>query len=119
MPLPGKLVLKGGQTLKTGGVEKSKKKSKNKLKKSSEAEQAGAETDKQVGNGATDAKTYEEEFHFEMDRANQGKARSTPWGVSYGRAPEILHGYSKPVTGSTQEERLDLRCAKKADRMCK
>lgn len=36
--------------------------------------------------------TYEQEFAAEMARAKEGKAKSTPWGSGYGRAPEILHG---------------------------
>lgn len=36
--------------------------------------------------------TYEQEFAAEMARAKEGKAKSTPWGSGYGRAPDILHG---------------------------
>ena len=62
---------------------------------------------------------YEKEFNFETERAEQGKTRSTPWGQGYRAPPAVLHGYSAPVTGDTSEQRLDLRCAKKADKFCK
>ena len=47
------------------------------------------------------------------------KVRSTPWGASYRAPPTILHGYDKVVSGSNAQERLDLRCAAKADKFCK
>jgi hypothetical protein len=40
-------------------------------------------------------------------------------GQGYRAPPPVLHGYSAPVTGETHEERLDIRCAKKADKFCK
>lgn len=36
--------------------------------------------------------TYEEEFATEIERAKEGKIKLTPWGSSFGKAPEILHG---------------------------
>ena len=36
--------------------------------------------------------SYEKEFAAEMARAKTGKAKATPWGSGYGKAPEILHG---------------------------
>ena len=36
--------------------------------------------------------TYEEEFASEIERAKEGKLKSTPWGSSFGKAPDILHG---------------------------
>ena len=64
-------------------------------------------------------KTYEEEFALEINKAKEGKAKSTPWGTGYKSAPSILHGYSKKVTGKTAEERLDLRSAMKSDKFCR
>lgn len=32
----------------------------------------------------------------EMSKAKEGKAKATPWGSGYGRAPEILHGAPVP-----------------------
>lgn len=49
----------------------------------------------------------------------EGKSKSTPWGCGYRAPPEILHGYTKKVTGKTAEERLDLRSAAKSDKFCK
>ncbi len=57
-----------------------------------------------------------QEFDLETARAVTGKQRSTPWGATVRQAPEILHGYSRKVTGATAEERLDMRAATKADR---
>lgn len=34
----------------------------------------------------------QEEFATEIERAKEGKLKSTPWGSSFGHAPEILHG---------------------------
>ncbi|CAK0751098.1 hypothetical protein CVIRNUC_002042 [Coccomyxa viridis] len=64
-------------------------------------------------------RTYEQEFALEMQKAQDGKVKNTPWGSSFKKAPEILHGYSAPVTGKNAEERLDLRCAIKTDKFCK
>ncbi len=36
--------------------------------------------------------SYEQEFAAEMARAKEGKAKATPWGSGYAKAPEILHG---------------------------
>lgn len=54
-----------------------------------------------------------------QQRMSAPKARSTAWGSSYRAPPEVLHGYTKKVTGANAEERLDLRCASKGDRYCK
>ncbi|EFJ49172.1 hypothetical protein VOLCADRAFT_104372 [Volvox carteri f. nagariensis] len=131
MPLGGKLVLKGGATLKElQGVEKKKGK---KVKKK---EEGGEEVDgglheappldptkpKPVAATAVNVmsgKTYEEEFDLETKRVKEGKARSTPWGCGYRAPPAILHGYTAKVTGKTAEERLDLRAASKSDKFCK
>ncbi|GFR48480.1 hypothetical protein Agub_g10376 [Astrephomene gubernaculifera] len=131
MPLGGKLVLKGGTTLKElQGVEK---------KKSKKVKKAEALGDGDEGNQPTAApadptkpkpiaptavnvmsgKTYEEEFDLETKRVKEGKARSTPWGTGYRAPPAILHGYTGKVTGKTAEERLDLRSASKSDKFCK
>jgi len=64
-------------------------------------------------------KSYDEEFELESLKRQEGKARTTPWGSSYRAPPEILHGYSNKVKGVTADERLDLRCAAKADKFCK
>ena len=128
----GKLVLKGGEEVK--GV--SKKKSRMKKDKTAaasvvaavEAKEGDAEdADEPSTSGAAQASTakpppkleYEKEFKFETARMEEGKARSTAWGATYKAPPNILHGYDRKVQGDTFEERLDLRCAKKADRMCK
>lgn len=128
MPIGGKLVLKGGETLQ-GGVKKKKKKKKDAALSSPVADQAGDQGKKPTGTDGkvVDAtainimsgKNYEQEFEFEVQRMKEGKTRSTPWGSSYRAPPEILHGYSQKVTGKNAEERLDLRCAKKADKFCK
>jgi hypothetical protein len=127
MPVLGKLVLKGGQSV--GGVKKKKKGSKSKRQQGSEAGTSAPDEHAQAGEGETGTGgtittthpgfLYEKEFKFESERMNEGKARSTAWGATYSKAPTILHGYDKQVKGDTYEERLDLRCAKKADRMCK
>ena len=137
MPL-GALKLKGGETL--GGVKKKKKASKKHAdataeqasKDTGDVPAATADQDGQAGPSgakpegtdyaaaATNSKLeYEKEFKFETKRMEEGKARGTAWGVTYRAPPAILHGYDKKVKGDTYEERLDLRCAKKADRMCK
>lgn len=64
-------------------------------------------------------KNYEQEFALEMEKAKEGKAKTTPWGSGYAKGPEILHGYSKKVKGKTAEERLDMRAAMKTDKFCK
>jgi len=64
-------------------------------------------------------RTYEQEFALEMQKAQDGKVKNTPWGSSFKKAPDILHGYSAPITGKNAEERLDLRCAIKTDKFCK
>lgn len=130
----GKLVLKGGEEVK--GVSKKKVRKKKTDPASAEAVAAttedgdAGEPDQPSTSGAAEADTgaaklpppkleYEKEFKFETARMEEGKARSTAWGATYRAPPEILHGYRKKVVGETYEERLDLRCAKKADRMCK
>lgn len=121
MPLPGKLMLKGGVSLKPGGAGVKKK------KKKSTGDDAGAGSSGAAADSsaAPDEEkpekklTYEEEFVFETERVKEGKARSTPWGTSYRKPPAVLHGYDKEVKGVNPSERLDLRCAVKADRMCK
>ncbi|GLC39219.1 hypothetical protein PLESTM_000865200 [Pleodorina starrii] len=128
MPLGGKLVLKGGATLKElQGVEKKKSK---KVKKKDEENNvdAGEEAPvdptkpKPVAPTAVNVmsgKTYEEEFDLETKRVKEGKAKSTPWGCGYRAPPAILHGYTTKVTGKSAEERLDMRSAAKSDKFCK
>jgi hypothetical protein len=125
----GKLLLKGGETV--GGV--SKRKHKKKKKAAEEPSLAAATKDQASPSAAADASKsseqaagteptkfeYEKEFKFETERMKESKARSTAWGATYRAPPKILHGYDRQVQGVTYEERLDLRCAKKADRMCK
>ncbi|KXZ50951.1 hypothetical protein GPECTOR_14g197 [Gonium pectorale] len=132
MPTGGKLVLKGGTTLKDlQGVEK--KKSKKPKKKEVEGEEEGQGEDTQLANpdptkpkpiaatavNVMSGKTYEEEFDLETKRVKEGKSKSTPWGCGYRAPPAILHGYTAKVTGKTAEERLDLRSASKSDKYCK
>lgn len=134
MPLGGKLLLKGGVPLT--GVEKKKKKKSKQLNHAA-VDDLNESGSKDVSTSAPDGqpqkpkavdptainvmsgKRYEEEFEFETLRVKEGKTRSNPWGSSYRAPPTILHGYSKPVTGKTAGERLDLRAAAKADRYCK
>ena len=47
---------------------------------------------KAAGVSVMSGKNYEQEFALEMAKAKEGKAKSTPWGSGYARAPEILHG---------------------------
>ncbi|GBF96998.1 hypothetical protein Rsub_09795 [Raphidocelis subcapitata] len=143
MPIGGKLVLKGGETL--GGVKKKKKKHKKKPEDEAAAaaaaaaaqgEQAGGseqqQQEQQPAGGAavpkagasgitTKGNTYEQEFSLEMERTKQGKVRSTAWGSSYRAPPEVLHGYTKKINLKTANasERLDLRAAAKHDKFCK
>ena len=125
MATSGKLVLKGGFSLKPdAGVKKKKKKSKTDDgagKSTDGLEDAIAGADGLINGESAPAKphVYEEDFLFETERLKQGKARSTPWGNSYRAPPAVLHGYDKVVKGENPSERLDLRCAGKADRMCK
>jgi FAM32A len=130
----GQLKLKGGEVV-SGSVSKKKKSKKSKKAQANEsAEQqpgpgtsealaegdpAHAPSSAQAPAGMVPAFEYEKEFKFESERMDAGKARSTAWGVSYRAPPAILHGYDAKVRGDTYEEKLDLRCAKKADRMCK
>ncbi|BDA46307.1 hypothetical protein COCOBI_08-3990 [Coccomyxa sp. Obi] len=126
MPTSGKLQLKGGNPW---DISKKKAKKKKKIKETGED---GAEVlqegdirtkdGKIIKAGAVSVQsnlTYEKEFALEMEKAKEGKVKNTPWGSSFKAAPEILHGYSAPVTGKTAEERLDLRCAVKTDKFCK
>jgi hypothetical protein len=128
----GKLVLKGGETI--GGVKKKKKHKKKRKDKAidnsnvdlvahGEACAPGAphQRDSSEQDKGTEPSKfeYEKEFKFETARMKEGKARSTAWGATYRAPPNVLHGYEREVKGETYEERLDLRCAKKADRMCK
>ena len=128
----GKLVLKGGEQVGSVSKKKGKKKRKpqQQLDEASAAPAEGAAGDEAGPDGAAEGAEpgtakpppkleYEKEFKFETARMQEGKARSTAWGATYKAPPEILHGYNRKVTGDTYEERLDLRCAKKADRMCK
>ncbi|GAX79401.1 hypothetical protein CEUSTIGMA_g6842.t1 [Chlamydomonas eustigma] len=120
MPLGGKLLLKGGEPL----LEKKTKKKKRKLDEpegQEEKEVLDPTKPKPVsaeGISVT-GKKYEEEFEFEKQRIKHGQVKNTPWGSSYRAAPEILHGYTKKVTGKTAEERLDMRAATKSDKFAK
>ena len=147
MPL-GKLTLKGGETLGGVKKKKKKKQSASTPaaldsadRFSSAADEAAAaptqpkssthaaEEQAQDAAGKQSASAhparvdpklqYEREFEHEAERMSKPKARANAWGVTYQEPPPILHGYDRKVTGDTYEERLDLRCAKKADRMCK
>ncbi|KAL3133387.1 hypothetical protein ABBQ38_007255 [Trebouxia sp. C0009 RCD-2024] len=129
-----KLNLKGG----TPWVEKKKKKKKAKVPDTSEkpeAEETPAETPAETPqSGPTtttggkldptavsvqSGKTYEQEFAPEIERAQTGKSKTTPWGSGYRPAPPLLHGYKRIVTGENASERLDMRAAVKADKFCK
>lgn len=117
--------MQGGQSL--GVAKKSKKKQKAKpTEEAQEGEKPAVPGDKtepsaqrQMGKAGD---LYEKEFNFETDRGTVGQTRSTPWGQTFkavDQATTVLHGYHAPVRGDTNEERLDLRCAKKADKHCK
>ncbi|GMH43078.1 hypothetical protein BSKO_11000 [Bryopsis sp. KO-2023] len=130
MPIGGQLILKGGKPLK-----KKKKKSKKKLpqetiealkeeqEKNPQPETAAKEGQQSSINptavSVQSGKAYEEEFSLEMEAAQAGKSRSTPWGSSFAEPPKILHGYDREIKGDTAEERLDLRCARRTDKFCK
>lgn len=128
MPVGGKLLLKGGESLP---VEKKIKKKKQAAPASQVKDAETDPTDPNIakpiqsqGISIQSGKTYEDEFEFEKQRRKEaaaGKAmiKNTPWGSSYRAAPEILHGYTKKVTGSTAEERLDMRAATKSDKFAK
>ena len=130
MPVGGKLVLKGGIRVTSSGVEKKKKKKRrrkdNLAEDSTQANRADQGISASVpplqpfvfdatsSDGAVTGsisvqsnKTYEEEFAFEIEK------------VKHKRAPEILHGYDKKITGKNAAERLDMRSSMKADRYCK
>ncbi|DBA73624.1 hypothetical protein WJX79_003261 [Trebouxia sp. C0005] len=125
-----KLNLKGG----TPWIEKKKKKKKIKAPEAdaepaaedvpAEAARAGPTT---TTGGKLDptavsvqsGKTYEQEFAPEIERAQTGKSKTTPWGSGYRPAPPLLHGYKRIVTGENASERLDMRAAVKADKFCK
>eukprot|EP00197_Chlamydomonas_leiostraca_P008801 CAMPEP_0202864208 /NCGR_PEP_ID=MMETSP1391-20130828/4542_1 /ASSEMBLY_ACC=CAM_ASM_000867 /TAXON_ID=1034604 /ORGANISM="Chlamydomonas leiostraca, Strain SAG 11-49" /LENGTH=131 /DNA_ID=CAMNT_0049543927 /DNA_START=36 /DNA_END=431 /DNA_ORIENTATION=+ len=131
MPVGGRLVLKGGETLE--GVKKKKKSKKPKDVNPEDPEQqaqgeavepgtADPNKPKPIAPTAVNVmsgKNYEQEFEFETQRMAAPKARATPWGSSYRAPPEILHGYKHKVTGKSAEERLDMRSASKADKFCK
>lgn len=126
--MQGRLILKGGQTLVSKDINKKKKKKKSKKSTSAKPDEADADLDTKrpqadevtkLPAGTKPPSEYEAEFKLEMARAEEAKSRSTAWGVSYKAPPTVLHGYSAPVTGATFEQRLDVRCARKADRMCK
>ncbi|KAI7843562.1 hypothetical protein COHA_002804 [Chlorella ohadii] len=121
MPVGGKLVLKGGLQVKATGVEKKKKKKKAKKEEemTEEDKKLQEEALKAAGISVMGGGSYEQEFAAEMARAKEGKAKATPWGSGYAKAPEILHGYSKKVKGKTAEERLDMRAAMKSDKFCR
>jgi len=106
--------LKGGETI--GGVHKKKKKKSASKSQANVSEEGGKEAE---GPATTSQAAYEKEFEFEEQRRKEGKVKTTPWGSSYRAAPEILHGYDRRVQGDTAEERLDMRCATKADKFCK
>jgi hypothetical protein len=110
MPVGGKLVLKGGYKVTSGGVRK--KRTTVKQRHGDDVEHGGDEKLDAVqpdGSAAHKVKAYEEEFNLEMEKAKRGKAKATPWGSGFTRPPDVLHGYSEKVTGKTAEERLDIR----------
>jgi hypothetical protein len=53
---------------------------------------------------------------------SEAKGRTSAWGSNFRAAPDVLHGYSRPLGAASQrsvEERLDARAATKADKFCK
>lgn len=88
----------GGQTL---GIKKRKK---HKAKPAEEGAEGATDPAADPGTAAsgdapggipTQVKTgqaYEAEFATEVERAKEGKAKTTPWGSGFAKAPEILHG---------------------------
>eukprot|EP01025_Chloroclados_australasicus_P024807 TRINITY_DN2487_c2_g1_i1.p4 TRINITY_DN2487_c2_g1~~TRINITY_DN2487_c2_g1_i1.p4 ORF type:complete len:131 (-),score=29.66 TRINITY_DN2487_c2_g1_i1:332-724(-) len=130
MPIGGKLRLKGDS--KSGGVKKKKKAKKVEHKQAKDFvdelnqqqdEPNVTKSEKQVKQEAisiVSGKNYEEEFALEMAKAKEGKTRSTPWGSSFRTPPEVLHGYTEKIKrNANAEQRLDVRCAMKADKFCK
>lgn len=88
------LTTAGGETL---GVKKRKKHKKKPQEEGAEpaAEQGGGAAGEPEGALPTQVKSgqaYEAEFASEIERAKEGKAKSTPWGSGFAKAPEILHG---------------------------
>lgn len=47
----------------------------------------------------------QEEFSTEIERAKEGKRNHNPWGSSFSKAPEILHG-AVPVTPLSHTQRF-------------
>ncbi|CAD7696492.1 unnamed protein product [Ostreobium quekettii] len=121
MPVGGKLHLKGDKPLK--GVKKKRKQKKGvAVVPAEEGEKEGQKSKKPAVDPASvsaTGHTYEQEFPSEVEKGREGKTRNTPWGSSYRAPPQILHGYRVEVKGDNAQERLDLRCAKKADKFCK
>eukprot|EP01023_Acetabularia_acetabulum_P059381 TRINITY_DN71367_c0_g1_i1.p2 TRINITY_DN71367_c0_g1~~TRINITY_DN71367_c0_g1_i1.p2 ORF type:complete len:129 (-),score=29.37 TRINITY_DN71367_c0_g1_i1:93-479(-) len=128
MPVGGRLKLKGDKVI--GGVKK-KKKSKKIVERSEIEGEDIIQTEepnvtqrdksvKQDSISIVSGKNYEEEFSLEMAKAKEGKTRSTPWGSTFRAPPTVLHGYSEKLKGSgNAEQRLDVRCAMRADKFCK
>lgn len=125
-----KLNLKGG----TPWVDKKKRKKKAKVLDISEPPEAEDTPPESAHAGPTtttggkldptavsvqSGKMYEQEFAPEIERAQTGKSKTTPWGSGYRPAPPLLHGYKRIVTGENASERLDMRAAVKADKFCK
>jgi len=129
--VPGKLLLKGGVPLVQ--KEESAAKREKRLRRAAVAA-AAAEAEEAAGGaagggaaagiggavGKAPSQTYEQLFPAEVARATEGKGRTAAWGTNYRAAPEILHGYSAPLTGKlTVEQALDKRAAQKADKYCR
>lgn len=124
--VPGKLLLKGGVPLVQ--KEESAAKREKRLRRAAvaaaaeEAEEAAGGAAAGIGGavGKAPTQTYEQLFPAEVARATEGKGRTAAWGTNYRAAPEILHGYSAPLTGKlTVEQALDKRAAQKADKYCR
>ena len=92
---------------------------------------AAADDDADAKLRAALPKSYDEEFGLEAAARRAAAAAPAsaaaaaapgaigPHGHKFGRAPAVLHGYSAPVSGATAQERLDMRCATKADKFCR
>ncbi|MEW5316921.1 MAG: hypothetical protein WDW38_008260 [Sanguina aurantia] len=115
----GKLILKGGDTLTAPAPEKKRKRKKVVEETGEPGSSAVAEVKKAAPVNPTavsvqSGKTYEAEFEFEELRS-----KDTNKASQQQQQQQQQTCYSSKVTGKDAIERLDIRCARKADKFCK